>query len=215
MPGLKVILSTTKWETQQEQELRASCIDCIGYILTSVKGKPEICKADAIEISKMIIEILVNGNLSSSDPQLTSIPNTISQICTCLKEDFKEFLPVIVPALLRDADRDIDFKVRDADEFEQEEETEGAGRKTLNLKVKGVEGQKQVSMNTDALEVKINSVTILKNLARNLGVHFFEFVEDVAKLCLEKLINDPFAMTIRKESAKCMRFCIGACADHP
>jgi hypothetical protein len=52
MPGLKVILTTTKYETQQEQELRASCIDCIGYILTSVKNKPEICKNDAIEISK-------------------------------------------------------------------------------------------------------------------------------------------------------------------
>jgi len=52
MPGLKVILASTKWETQQEQELRASCIECIGYILTSVKDKPEICKADAIEVSK-------------------------------------------------------------------------------------------------------------------------------------------------------------------
>ena len=48
-------------------------------------------------------------------------------------------------------------------------------------------------MNTDALEVKINSVQILKNLAKNLGVHFYEYVDDVAKLCLEKLINDPFA----------------------
>lgn len=78
MPGLKMILANTKWETQQEQELRASCIDCIGFILTSVKDKPEICKADAIEISKSIIEILVNGNLKASDPQLTSIPSTIS-----------------------------------------------------------------------------------------------------------------------------------------
>lgn len=70
-------------------------------------------------------------------------------------------------------------------------------------------------MNTDALEVKINSIQILKNLARNLKEIFFEYVEDVAKLCLEKLINDPFAMTIRKESTKCMRFCIAACADYP
>jgi hypothetical protein len=29
------------------------------------------------------------------------------------------------------------------------------------------------------------------------------------------MINDPFAMTIRKESAKCMKFCIQACAEHP
>lgn len=78
MPGLKTILSTTKWETQQQQELRASCIECIGYILTSVKDKPEICKADAIDICKMIVEILVSGNLKDSDPQLTAIPNTLA-----------------------------------------------------------------------------------------------------------------------------------------
>lgn len=40
MPGLKNIIATVRWETQQEQELRAQCIECIGYILTSVKNKP-------------------------------------------------------------------------------------------------------------------------------------------------------------------------------
>jgi len=78
MPGLKNILGSVKWETQQDQELRASCIEVIGFILTSVKNKPEICKQDAIEISQNIIETLVNGNLQDSDPQITAITNTIS-----------------------------------------------------------------------------------------------------------------------------------------
>ena len=50
MPGLKNILQTVKWETSQEQELRANCIDCIGFIITSVKDQPDICKQDAIQI---------------------------------------------------------------------------------------------------------------------------------------------------------------------
>lgn len=70
-------------------------------------------------------------------------------------------------------------------------------------------------MNTNVLEVKINAIQILKNLARNLGTAFYEHVEDVAKVCIEKLLNDPYAYTIRKESAKCMRFCIAACKDYP
>ena len=70
-------------------------------------------------------------------------------------------------------------------------------------------------MNTTALEVKINAVQILKTLARNLGTSLFEYVEDIGKLCIEKLLNDPYAMTIRKESAKLMRFLIGACKDYP
>ena len=116
MPGLKQILKTVKWETQQEQELRSNCIEATGYILTSVKDKPEVCKADAIEICQMIIETLINGNLVDSDPQITSIANVISQIAVCLKEEFVQFLPLIVPALLKDAQRDIDFKIIDADE---------------------------------------------------------------------------------------------------
>ena len=75
----------------------------------------------------------------------------------CLKEDFKQFLPLIVPALLKDAQKDIDFKIRDADELDVEEVGDD-NRQAINLKVKGLEGQKQVSMNTNALEVKINAV---------------------------------------------------------
>jgi len=52
-------------------------------------------------------------------------------------------------------------------------------------------------------------------LARNLGTTFYDHVEEVAKVCLEKLIQDPYAHTLRKESAKCLRFCIAACKDHP
>jgi hypothetical protein len=48
-----------------------------------------------------------------------------------------------------------------------------------------------------------------------MGTAIFDFVEDIAKLCIEKLLSDPFAYTIRKESAKCMRFLISACKDHP
>jgi len=32
---------------------------------------------------------------------------------------------------------------------------------------------------------------------------------------LNKSISDPFSFTIRKEAAKCMRFLIAACEEHP
>lgn len=70
-------------------------------------------------------------------------------------------------------------------------------------------------MNTNVLETKIQSIGILKNLGRNLGVQFFECVEDVAKICIEKLLSDPYSWAIRKEAMKCMRFCIAACEEQP
>jgi len=39
-----------------------------------------------------------------------------------------------------------------------------------------MEGAQQVSMNTNALEVKINAIQILKNLAKNLGTAIFDFI---------------------------------------
>jgi hypothetical protein len=70
-------------------------------------------------------------------------------------------------------------------------------------------------MNTNVLEVKINAIQILKNLARNLGKSFYGHVEAVGEICISKLLQDPYSYMIRRESAKCMRFCIAACEDYP
>lgn len=122
MPGLINILQTVKWETTQEQELRANCIDCIGFIITSVKDQPEICKQDAIQVTQMIIETKVSGTMQDSDPQVMAMSNCISQICAAIKEEFKQFLPAIVPQLIKDAERDIEFKVCDADELAEDDD---------------------------------------------------------------------------------------------
>lgn len=59
-----------------------------------------------------------------------------------MKDDFKQFLPIIVPALLKDAQRDIDFKVRTADDIGGDsDDGDEKGIQKLNLKVKGLEGQ--------------------------------------------------------------------------
>jgi len=45
----------------------------------------------------------------------------VSQLAACLKEDFKPYLPNLMDALFRDAKRDLDFKIVDANEEEIEE----------------------------------------------------------------------------------------------
>jgi len=71
-----------------------------------------------------------------------------------------------------------------------------------------MEGAQQLSMNTNALEVKINAIEILKNLAKNLGSAIFDYVEEIAKLCINDLLDFKFAQKIRHESSKCMKFLI-------
>jgi len=55
----------------------------------------------------------------------------------------------------------------------------------------------------------------MKLLAHNLGETFFEHVEDIAKLCLENLILDPYDDTVKHESRKLMRACIECCYKKP
>lgn len=67
-----------------------------------------------------------------------------------------------MPALLKDIARDIDLKIVDADL------AGGKGddnQTSMNVKIKGLEGERQISMNTNALENKINALSIVKNLA--------------------------------------------------
>lgn len=80
-----------------------------------MKDKPEICKGDALEVAQLLTTLLNSGSVSEADPQLLAIQNTLSQIGSCIKQEFKQFLPHIMPALLNDAARDIDLKVQDAD----------------------------------------------------------------------------------------------------
>ena len=47
MPGLMSVLQNTPQETQQQKDLRASCISSIGTIFESVKMQPALCSADA------------------------------------------------------------------------------------------------------------------------------------------------------------------------
>jgi len=85
----------------------------------------------------------------------------------------------------------------------------------MQVKVKGLEGAKQVSINTGAMEVKSNAIEILKNITRNLGTSFYDYVEDTATIVITSLLRDEFAYGTRKQSAKLMRFLIGACKDYP
>ena len=92
----------------------------------------------------MIIEAMVSGNIKDSDPQVIACANCLSQICSAIKDEFKQFLPMIVPQLIKDASRNIDLKVSDADDLPEveEDEDEKKNMQSLQVKVKGMEGAK-------------------------------------------------------------------------
>jgi hypothetical protein len=51
----------------------------------------------------------------------------------------------------------------------------------MNLKIRGLENLKTVSMDTFALESKVHALTIMKDIIRNMETNFFDFIEPVAQ----------------------------------
>ena len=72
MPGLMNILQNTPQETQQQKDLRASCISSIGTIIKSVKDQPDVCTADAHIVMQAFSQTLTQcaqaEKIDESDP---------------------------------------------------------------------------------------------------------------------------------------------------
>ena len=199
MPGLKQILLTMPMTTKEQQELRAHCTQTLGFILTALKSNTSLCRQDALDIARALTQLLVSGQISEADPQILAIQNTLSQIGACIKGEFKEFLPHIMPALIKDATRDIDLKIKDAELAGKEDKGEGVA--SFNVKIRGFEGERQITMNTNALENKINALQIIKNLASSLGTGFFEQVEPVTQIIINDLLGFKYSKAVRKTAA--------------
>ncbi len=99
---------------------------------------PELCKSDALEVAAILTQLLNSGTILESDPQILAIQNTLSQIGTCIKHEFKQFLPLIMPALIKDVQRDIDLKILDADLAGKADD----GNTALKVKIAGIEGER-------------------------------------------------------------------------
>lgn len=209
MPGLKELLKSTPFETKTQQELRANCIMTIGCILDSVKDQPEVCREDARFITQNFVELLNSGKLTDADPQIITIQNSLPQLASCLQEEFKPFLGPILESLIRDAKRGLDFKIVDSvaaelDEADADEEGLNSDIQKIALKIRGMEGERQIQMNTTALENKLNAISIIRSLAQEMGKSFFEHAAPVVQLITEDLMHDKLSQSVRKEATKAL-----------
>jgi hypothetical protein len=200
MPGLKTIMQTTPFETTQQKELRASCIETIGCILESVKDQPEVMSADAREVAQYLVELFNSNKLDESDPQVVMIQCTFHQLAMCLKHEFKPYLGPIMECLIRDCKKDVDLRIVDADSAAREDADDKNIKVEINIK--GQEGAKQITMNTSALTNKLSAIQIIKSMSDSLGPVFFDWVDPVATLVVNEMMVDLTSSQIRKTATK-------------
>lgn len=87
-------------------------------------------------------------------------------------------MPQLMEKLLKDVVADVDFKLEDNEiaGLASTTPTE-SGVTSISVQMKGIEGNKKLSLNTNALEAKINSVQVIRELAKNLGSSFYQYIE--------------------------------------
>ena len=168
----------------QQMTLRARTIETLGYMIEAVAEEKATFLSSIHEISNFIIVLLKSG-LSSEDPQITAIKETLCKIAFTLKEDFNVYMGAILPGLLEDTKQQIDIKLTSADDPSvQDDEDKTTG---VTLKLKGFEGQQKISMNTSDLESKITAFKLLHQISDNMGKSFAPYCEAVLPIMLENM----------------------------
>ena len=69
-------------------------------------------------------------------------------------------------------------------------------------------------MNTTALENMISAVKVTRSISQEMGSHFEEYIEELAKLITSDLIHNKFSSSVRKEATRMCSSLIFCCSNN-
>jgi len=194
MPMMIQILNNVPMTNMTQMTLRSRTIEAMGFMIEAVQEQKDTFKDSVSEIAKMLVSLLTSG-LTNDDPQSLSIKETLTKIASFLKEDFHAYMPLLLNNLVNDAKLDIDIKLSSADD----EKTESAA--SFTFKMKGLEGNQRLSMNTSALESKIAAFKLFNMISESMGTAFAPYVEPLLPIMVEN-INYTYSKGVRKAAMK-------------
>ena len=206
MPGLQKLLIDTPYETNQQRMLRGNIIQTIGFLFDAVKASDqneESFKEDAKKVMEIFSGILSSEEIKVNDSIVTAITGAITQLAALMKEDFAPFMPDLMTKLFEDSQVEVDFKLEDA----ELPNTNDEDLTTVTFKLKGLEGQKKLSLNTNALETKINAIGVTKALAQNLGTTYEPYVPATVEKFVP-LFAYKFSRAVRGCAVECCQYLI-------
>ena len=197
MPGLKKILQVA--QGKEYRMLRGKSMECISLIGVAV-GK-EAFGADAKEVMDLLLASQQGVELEPDDPQISFMLQACGRICKCLGEQFRPYLPFVIPPLLKSAQIDPELHVSDADGDDDDQENE-EGMESVTVNIRG-QGQKRITIRTSALEEKATACSMLKTYAQELREAFLPYVQDVARV-LVPLIRFQYMDDVRSGAMSAM-----------
>jgi hypothetical protein len=177
MPSL---LQTLRSAAAKEQRLlRGKTMECASLIALAV-GKDHF-----MPHAKEFIDIMIETQQTATDaddPQISYLLASWARICKVLGQDFVPYLAVVMPPLLASARHKPDFAILDPEEDAEERGmSEEDGWEFVRM------DNQKIGIKTTVLEEKCTAVEMLICYARELGVGFHQYAEEVLRLVIPLL----------------------------
>ncbi|CAD8160764.1 unnamed protein product [Paramecium pentaurelia] len=187
-------------QTVTVNEVKSLLLECIGCFLVSISTtRKEQCKTDSNQLVTHFIQ--QQNKMESDDPAHTSIFFFYTQVATALRCEFGQYLDAIFPLVERAMRLDVGFSINS--------QAEGKNITKVKLDLKFL-GMKSLSLNTSALEQKVEGAHTLVNLAEQCGKSFYPYITKTIVL-MKEFINYKHSSQIQKSMAKCSEYLIAAC----
>lgn len=195
MPALKSVLSSTS-NDKDLRRLRGKVMECISLIGLSV-GREKFGR-DAAEVMNVLVTTSnTQTEEDADDPQTFYLMQAYARICRCLKEEFIQYLPHVMPRLLTAAGQKPEIDVLDALDDDDGQAEDEEGYETIKV------GDKRIGIRTSALEDKATACTMLACFIAELRGGFLPYVEQVVHLMVP-LLKFFYHDECRTAAASCM-----------
>ena len=204
MPDLKMILTNVQQNNDKNLELRALTIETIGYFVAAIKDNQQLFNQEYLNLTKTFIQL--QTKIPANDPQQESIITFYMQIATVLGPKFGQIMDTICPALLNALDIDISMSLTQKTRQDQNKNIVSV---TLDLKLHG--GQKVLSVDTMAIQIKKAAAACLVEIAKSMKSGFFKYVEKAWPV-VQKYINYNYAAEIREYMQQMVALMIESCS---
>lgn len=173
MPGLKTLISMMSGDNPQQTIIRGKTVECVGFLLASIKNNEQLFLQECQVIMESLLTM--QQTLEKDDSLHSAMFKVYKNVVSIMKENFP-YCDRIINKAVEATGQKVDCMIVD----EGDSKTEGKKlNKFFNLKYDmGLDGGvKNIILNTDSLEQKLEGANLLVALASNMGMNFAPFIE--------------------------------------
>lgn len=184
----------------------------MGDLLASIKDNRELFMPECNNIMQSLIAL--QGQIHSEDTLHRAIFAAYENVVEVLKGDFAVYSDAIFTGVYEAAARRIDVQIIDEMETQKQQDTSSHKYVKVKLDLK-IDGIKNIVLNTDTFDQKVQATALLSALTENMGVAFGKYIDYMFPL-IEELIVIKNSKEMRGNMIDCCKFMVldGSSPEH-